>query len=68
MLDRVRAYLAERPVKVRTVIAAVLVFAGQYIPAVADVAGSDLAVDAITAVVLVALAGDAVRVSRKGRK
>lgn len=63
--DIVRAVVASHPVKVRMAVAAILVYLGQFVPAVADFVGSDGVVDFVTGAVLALLAGDAVRASRK---
>ncbi|MEV8056563.1 hypothetical protein AB0P37_08550 [Streptomyces antimycoticus] len=63
-----RSYAVANPVKVRAAVAAVLVFVGQYVPAVKDMAGSDAFVDAVTGALIALLAADAARVVTKRNK
>lgn len=65
--EAVATFATNHPVKVRAGVAAVLLLVGQYVPAVADYAGSDTVVDIVTGALLALLAGDAVRAARKNR-
>ncbi|MGP3940499.1 hypothetical protein [Streptomyces sp. 6N106] len=67
-LAALRAYAGSHPVQVRAAVAAVLVFAGQYVPAVKELAGSAAFVDAVTGALVALLAADAARVVTKRNK
>lgn len=64
MITAVRDFVSRHPVKVRALVAAVLVIVGQFVPQAAELAGSNVAVDAITGALVVALGYDAVRTSK----
>ncbi|MGW1837092.1 hypothetical protein [Streptomyces sp. NPDC002067] len=61
MFDLIRQAVRDNPVRVRTALGALLVLVGHYIPAVADVAVNEQAVDAITFLVLLFLGEGASR-------
>lgn len=61
MKDVVRAWVRDNPVKVRAVVAAALVTVAQFVPAVEDLAGSAIAVDVVSSVIVAALGADAIR-------
>ncbi|GGU49798.1 hypothetical protein GCM10010211_12530 [Streptomyces albospinus] len=61
MFHLIRQTIRDNPVRVRTALGALLVLVGHYIPAVADVAVNDQAVDAITFLVLLLLGEGASR-------
>ncbi|WP_431980803.1 hypothetical protein [Streptomyces qinglanensis] len=61
MFDMIRQAIRDNPVRVRTALGALLVLVGHCIPAVADVAVNDQAVDAITFVVILFLGEGASR-------
>ncbi|AIA05391.1 hypothetical protein [Streptomyces noursei] len=61
MIDLIRQAIRDNPVRVRTALGALLVLLGHYIPAVADVAVNDQAMDAITFLVILVLGEGASR-------
>ncbi|MCZ0970789.1 hypothetical protein O1L55_03320 [Streptomyces albulus] len=61
MFDLIRQATRDNPVRVRTALGALLVLLGHYIPAVADVAVNDQAMDAITFLVILVLGEGASR-------
>ncbi|MGV4924122.1 hypothetical protein K2224_27050 [Streptomyces sp. BHT-5-2] len=61
MFDLIRQAIRDNPVRVRTTLGAFPVLVGHYIPAVADVAVNDQAMDAITFLVILFLSAGASR-------
>ncbi|MEU7186443.1 hypothetical protein [Streptomyces sp. NPDC045369] len=61
MFDVIRQAVRDHPVRVRSALGALLVLVGHYVPAVADVAVNDQAVDAITFLVILFLGEGASR-------
>ncbi|MGG7570363.1 hypothetical protein [Streptomyces sirii] len=61
MIDLIRQAFRDNPVRVRTALGALLVLVGHYIPAVADVAVNEQAMDAITLLVMLILGEGASR-------
>ncbi|MBA0054306.1 hypothetical protein E0L36_26680 [Streptomyces sp. AJS327] len=61
MKDAVREWIRANPVKVRAAVAALLVAVAQFVPQVKDLAGSDMAVDLLSSVIVAGLGADAIR-------
>ncbi|MGW7270802.1 hypothetical protein ACWGH5_09805 [Streptomyces sp. NPDC054864] len=61
MFDLLRTFVRDNPVRVRAGVGALLVLLGQYVPAVAELAGSDTVVDGVTLVLLLVLGESASR-------
>jgi hypothetical protein len=61
VFNAIRTFVRDNPVRVRAGVGALLVLLGQYVPGVAEFAGSEAVVDGVTLALLVLLGESASR-------
>lgn len=67
MKEAVGRWVRKNPVKVRALVGAVLVAGAQFVPSLESLAGSETAIELISASVVLALGADAARVVAKDK-